>query len=187
MLSYLSLRLIKTVPVLFGVSLAVFLMLHALPVDPVRMLAMDSMTGTAPTTGVSKDTYESLRHQLGLDKPLAEQFALFAWKAVHGNLGKSFRNNRPVADMLFEQFPSTVQLTFAGLALAVILGAGAARDLSRSGLALVCHVCAVEVGIADSAGNSSALTGEIRARSLRGRPPSRAISTRGQTVAGRQG
>jgi ABC-type dipeptide/oligopeptide/nickel transport system permease component len=121
-LSYVFLRFIKAVPVLFGVSLAVFLMLHALPVDPVRMLAMDSMTGTAPATGVSQDSYESLRHQLGLDKPLAEQFIFFAWKAAHGNLGKSFRNNRSVADMLFEQFPSTVQLTFAGLALAVTIG-----------------------------------------------------------------
>jgi peptide/nickel transport system permease protein len=124
LLAYLSLRLVKAVPVLFGVSLAVFLMLHALPVDPVRMLAMDSMTGTAPTTGVTQDTYATLRHQLGLDKSLPEQFGLFVWKAVHGNLGRSFRNNRSVADMLFEQFPSTVQLTFAGLALAVLFGLG---------------------------------------------------------------
>ncbi len=124
MLSYLSLRIMKAVPVLLGVSLAVFLMLHALPVDPVRMLAMDNMTGTAPTTGVTQDSYASLRHQLGLDKPLPEQFGLFVWKAVHGNLGRSFRNNRSVGDMLFEQLPSTVQLTFAGLALAVIFGLG---------------------------------------------------------------
>jgi ABC-type dipeptide/oligopeptide/nickel transport system permease component len=123
-LSYLSLRIVKAVPVLLGVSLAVFLMLHALPVDPVRMLAMDNMTGTAPTTGVTQDSYATLRHQLGLDKPLPVQFGLFVWKAVHGNLGRSFRNNRAVADMLFEQFPSTVQLTFAGLTLAVIFGLG---------------------------------------------------------------
>jgi ABC-type dipeptide/oligopeptide/nickel transport system permease component len=121
-LTYLLVRFVKAVPVLLGVSLAVFLMLHALPVDPVRMLAMDSMTGTAPTTGVNNDTYNNLRHQLGLDRPLTEQFGLFLWHAIHGDLGMSFRNNRPVAAMLFEQFPDTVRLTFAGLALAVLSG-----------------------------------------------------------------
>lgn len=122
MLRYVALRGLKGIPVLLGVSLAVFMMLHALPVDPVRMLAMDSMTGTAPTTGVSGDTYKNLRHQLGLDKPLAVQFVLFVWNAAHGNLGESFRNNRSVADMLFEQLPSTIRLTAAGLAIAVLSG-----------------------------------------------------------------
>jgi peptide/nickel transport system permease protein len=121
-LAYLLLRLAKAVPVLLGVSLAVFLMLHALPVDPVRMLAMDSMTGTAPTTGVNNDEYNNLKHQLGLDRPLDEQFGLFIWRAIHGDLGMSFRNNRPVSDMLFEQFPYTVRLTIAGLAIAVVSG-----------------------------------------------------------------
>jgi len=121
-LRYVALRGLKGIPVLLGVSLAVFMMLHALPVDPVRMLAMDSMTGTAPTTGVSGDTYKNLRHQLGLDKPLAVQFVLFVWNAAHGNLGESFRNNRSVADMLFEQLPSTIRLTAAGLAIAVLSG-----------------------------------------------------------------
>jgi peptide/nickel transport system permease protein/oligopeptide transport system permease protein len=122
MAAFALIRLAKAVPVLLGVSLAVFLMLHALPVDPIRMLAMDSMTGTAPTTGVNNAQYNSLKHQLGLDRSLPEQFGLFLWRAVHGDFGTSFRNNRPVSAMLFEQFPYTIRLTVAGLALAVATG-----------------------------------------------------------------
>lgn len=119
---YFVRRLLQTVPVLLGVSLAVFLMLHALPVDPVRMLALESTTGTAPTTEVSDEVYNRLRHELGLDRPLPEQFVRFVWNAVRGDLGKSFRNNRPVAQMLWEQLPYTVRLTAAGLLVALLFG-----------------------------------------------------------------
>jgi peptide/nickel transport system permease protein len=121
---YLVRRLLQTIPVLLGVSLAVFLMLHALPVDPVRMLALESTTGTAPTTEVSDELYNRLRHELGLDRPLPEQFVRFLWNAVRGDLGKSFRNNRPVAQMLWEQVPYTVRLTVAGLLVALLVGLG---------------------------------------------------------------
>ncbi|MBI4279909.1 MAG: ABC transporter permease [Armatimonadetes bacterium] len=119
---YLVRRMIQMIPVLLGVSLAVFLMLHALPVDPVRMLAMETTTGTAPTTEVSEEVYNNLRRQLGLDRPLPEQFVRFVWKALHGDLGKSFRNNRAVGEMLHEQLPWTVRLTFAGLGVSLLLG-----------------------------------------------------------------
>jgi ABC-type dipeptide/oligopeptide/nickel transport system permease component len=119
---YLARRLVLTIPVLLGVSLAVFLMLHALPVDPVRMLAMETTSGTAPTTQVSDEVYQSLRKQLGLDRPLPEQFARFVWKAVRGDLGTSFRVNQPVAKLLVEQLPHTVRLALAGLAVMLTLG-----------------------------------------------------------------
>jgi ABC-type dipeptide/oligopeptide/nickel transport system permease component len=119
---FIARRLAQTVPVLLGVSLAVFLMLHALPVDPVRMLAMEATTGTAPTTEVSDEVYQSLRRQLGLDRPLPEQFVRFVWKALHGDLGKSFRNNRQVGEMLIEQLPHTIRLALAGLAVMLTLG-----------------------------------------------------------------
>ncbi|MGH2404884.1 MAG: ABC transporter permease [bacterium] len=119
---YLMRRLIQTIPVLLGVSLAVFLMLHALPIDPVRMLAMEATTGTAPTTQVSDEMYQSLRRQLGLDRSLPEQFVRFVWRAVHGDFGKSFRNNRSVGEMLFEQLPHTVRLAAAGLSVMLVAG-----------------------------------------------------------------
>ncbi|MDR7418433.1 MAG: ABC transporter permease [Armatimonadota bacterium] len=119
---YLVRRVVQMIPVLLGVSLAVFLMLHALPVDPVRMLAMEATTGTAPTTHVSDELYQSIRRQLGLDRPLPEQFVRFVWRALHGDFGKSFRNNRQVGEMLFEQLPYTIRLALAGLAVMLTVG-----------------------------------------------------------------
>lgn len=111
-----------TIPVLLGVSLAVFSMLHLLPVDPVDMLIMDSTTGTAPTSGVTEDMKENLRKQLGLDRPIPVQFASFVWNAVRGDLGMSFRNNQPVSELLLDQLPYTIRLTLAGLAVSIGLG-----------------------------------------------------------------
>jgi ABC-type dipeptide/oligopeptide/nickel transport system permease component len=108
--------------VLLGVSLAVFSMLHLLPTDPVEMLIMDSTTGTAPTGEVTDEMLANLRHELGLDRPLYVQFGSFLLNAVQGDLGQSFRNNRPVTEMLLEQLPYTVRLTLAGLGISVGLG-----------------------------------------------------------------
>lgn len=114
--------MLLTIPVLLGVSLAVFSMLHLLPVDPVDLLIMDSTTGTAPTAGVTDEMKENLRRQLGLDRPIPVQFGSFVWNALRGDLGMSFRNNQPVTDLLLEQLPYTIRLTLAGLTTAIGLG-----------------------------------------------------------------
>jgi ABC-type dipeptide/oligopeptide/nickel transport system permease component len=115
-------RVLLTIPVLLGVSLAVFSMLHLLPTDPVEMLIMDSTTGTAPTGEVTEEMLANLRHELGLDRPLYVQFGSYVWNALQGDLGQSFRNNRPVSEMLLEQLPYTIRLTVAGLLISVVLG-----------------------------------------------------------------
>jgi ABC-type dipeptide/oligopeptide/nickel transport system permease component len=69
---------------------------------------------------------------LGLDRPLPEQFALFVWKAVRGDFGKSFRNNRPVGEMLVEQLPYTVRLALIGLLVMLGLGFGLGIAAGRS-------------------------------------------------------
>lgn len=124
MRKYILRRILLTIPVLLGVSLAVFSMLHLLPVDPVRMMIMDATTGTAPTSVVTDEMLENLRRELGLDRPLHVQFFAFVANALRGDLGTSFRNNRGVTDLLLEQLPYTVRLTFAGLGAALVLGLG---------------------------------------------------------------
>jgi ABC-type dipeptide/oligopeptide/nickel transport system permease component len=124
MRQYIIRRVLLTIPVLLGVSLAVFSMLHLLPVDPVQMMVMDSTTGTAPTAIVTDQMIAEMRAELGLDKPLLVQFFNFVWNALQGDLGYSFRNNRPVSVMLAEQLPYTITLTFAGMGAALILGLG---------------------------------------------------------------
>jgi ABC-type dipeptide/oligopeptide/nickel transport system permease component len=124
MSSYVVRRVLYTVPVLLGISLAVFLMLHLLPVDPVQFMLTHSSSGTAPSVTVSAKMMAQLRHELGLDRPLVVQYLSFVWKAVHGDLGQSFRSQQPVSTLLMSQFPYTVRLALAGMSCAIVLGLG---------------------------------------------------------------
>ena len=122
MILYVARRLLAAVPVLLGVSLMVFSMLHFLPGDPVLLMMSETGGSGAKMVGASQETYESIRRELGLDRPLPVQFGLFLWKAVHGDLGRSFRGNRQVATLIGESFPYTVRLALVGLGLAIPIG-----------------------------------------------------------------
>src|ERR1700752_3935352 len=102
MARYISARVLATVPVLFGVTLAVFSMLYLIPGDPVKMMLSEFAT--------SPDQIARMRAQLHLNEPFAKQYGRFVWNAVHGDLGDSIRDRRPVSTEILELFPSTVQL-----------------------------------------------------------------------------
>src|SRR5436309_1168603 len=114
MWAYLAQRLFSTIPVLLGVSLLVFSMLHLVPGDPVKMMLSEFQT--------NPEQLARLRSQLHLDEPLPVQFGRFVWNALHGDLGYSIRTKRPVADEIADNLPSTLQLAFAGLFVAALLG-----------------------------------------------------------------
>lgn len=114
MVRYISGRLLATVPVLFGVTLAVFSMLYLIPGDPVKMMLSEFAT--------SPDQIARMRAQLHLNDPFAQQYGRFVWNAAHGDLGESIRDRRPVSTEIMELFPSTVQLAMAALALSGALG-----------------------------------------------------------------
>ena len=114
MARYISARLLATVPVVFGVTLAVFSMLYLIPGDPVKMMLSEFVT--------SPEQIARMRAQLHLNEPFAEQYGRFVWNAAHGDLGESIRDRRPVTTEIMELFPSTVQLAFAGLVLSGTLG-----------------------------------------------------------------
>ena len=124
MWQYLRRRLLTTIPVLLGVSLAIFLMLHMLPGDPVLMMLTEHRGGAAPTvTGnITQEMYDNLRHELGLDRPMVVQFGDFLFKAVQGDLGESFRGGQPVLKLIQRNLPHTVVLAFSGLIVALFLG-----------------------------------------------------------------
>ena len=124
MLQYLRRRLLTTIPVLLGVSLAIFLMLHLLPGDPVLMMLTEHRGGSAPTvTGnITQEMYDNMRHELGLDRPMVVQFGDFLFKAVQGDLGESFRGGQPVLKLIQRNLPHTVVLAFSGLIVALFLG-----------------------------------------------------------------
>lgn len=116
MIRYISARLLATVPVVFGVTLAVFSMLYLIPGDPVKMMLSEFVT--------SPQQIARMRAQLHLNEPFAQQYARFVWNAARGNLGESIRDRRPVTDEVMELFPSTVQLALTALALSAALGVG---------------------------------------------------------------
>jgi peptide/nickel transport system permease protein len=121
---YVVRRLFLAIPVLLGVSLLVFLVLHFLPVDPVRELIMQHQTGTAPTieSALTDQQIVELRHQMGLDQPLYVQFFTYIWKALHGDFGTSWRTKRLVITMIAANAPYTIELSLAGLFISVVLG-----------------------------------------------------------------
>ena len=116
MLAYIAGRLVASVPVLVGVSLAVFAMLFLVPGDPVRMMLAEFVT--------TPDQVARMRAQLHLDEPLLVQYGRFVGHAVQGDLGVSIRSRRPVAQEIRENLASTVTLAVAAMALAVGFGVG---------------------------------------------------------------
>jgi peptide/nickel transport system permease protein len=114
MTRYLVARLVSFVPVVVGVSLLVFLMLHIVPGDPVSVLV-----GDAP---VSAAELERLREQYGLNDPLYVQYGRFIGNALRGDFGRSLRTKRPVSEEIAEQFPQTIELAAAAMVFAIALG-----------------------------------------------------------------
>src|SRR5438309_10400714 len=109
MLTYISQRLLQAVPVLVGISVLSFLMLHLVPADPVQVVA-----GDKPLT---PERAVELRHQYGLDRPLIVQYVDYASHALRGDLGVGLRSQRPVLDSILQALPSTAQLTLVALAM----------------------------------------------------------------------
>ncbi|MBR0680422.1 ABC transporter permease [Roseomonas eburnea] len=110
-LSRLLERLLHTLPVLFGVSLIVFLMITLTPGDPVEIMLADSRA--------TPEQAAQLRADLGLDRPLAQRFLVFLGNAVTGDFGISFFHRRPVWDVIAERLPATIELTLVAILLAI--------------------------------------------------------------------
>ncbi|MBV8839733.1 MAG: ABC transporter permease [Alphaproteobacteria bacterium] len=113
MIAFLTNRLLQAIPVLFGVSLTVFLMLHLIPGDPAALIA-----GNDATTA----DVENVRQSLGLDRPLPAQYVSFVGKALTGDFGKSFRTGRPVLAEVLPRYVNTLALGAIALAIAVLIG-----------------------------------------------------------------
>ncbi|MDN5311944.1 MAG: peptide/nickel transport system permease protein [Thermoanaerobacteraceae bacterium] len=113
MLNYIIRRLIGAIPVILGVIAVVFILTTIVPGDPARI-----MVGQRGDPA----TIEKIRHEMGLDKPLAVQFVDFMKNALTMNLGKSYRNNMTVVQALLIRLPVTVKLAFASMVIAIIVG-----------------------------------------------------------------
>jgi peptide/nickel transport system permease protein len=114
MLKYIARRLIVSIPVLLGLTVIVFSMMHLLPGDPAEVILAQS--------GARPEAVARLRLQLGLDQPLPVQYGRFLGGLLRGDLGSSLFTNRPVSEIVAQNLPSTMELAGAAMLLAVLLG-----------------------------------------------------------------
>src|SRR6202158_3249798 len=114
MFVYLQQRLAPAPPVVFGVSVVVFAIVHLLPGDPV--LVMLSGANATP------EQVAELRAQLRFDDPITVQYARFLRRDIVGDLGQSIYSKRPVIEEIADQLPSTLELAAAAIVIARAVG-----------------------------------------------------------------
>jgi len=107
-------RLLHALPTLFGVSLVAFLLIRLVPGDPVLLMLGER--------GGSPELVEEMRHNLGLDLPLYQQYFRFIGQAAIGDLGDSIVSKRGVWSEFADRFPATVELSLVALFWAVLVG-----------------------------------------------------------------
>jgi peptide/nickel transport system permease protein len=109
---YLIRRLVQMIPVLFGITFIVFLLIHAIPGDPaVTMLGIHARP----------ESITALRHQLGLDKPLWEQYFLYLRNLLHGDLGDSLKFKVGVASLIQKRMVVTLLLILYITVLTILI------------------------------------------------------------------
>lgn len=114
MLGHLGKRLLFLIPLWFGITLVVFLFMQLTPSDPAEILLRKE--GIEPTP----EAVGAMRKDLGLDAPLHLQYGRWLWKAMHLDLGLSYRTGEPVAKEILVRFPATVELTFVSFLFVMI-------------------------------------------------------------------
>ncbi len=110
---YVVRRLLRTIPIVIGVTLVTFLILHFTPGDPVRI-----MLGPYAT----QENIAILKEQYGLDHPLHIQYITWLGNILQGEFGTSIRYNRPVLELVQDRVGITLMLTLSGLFISVTLG-----------------------------------------------------------------
>ncbi|MGN1209422.1 MAG: ABC transporter permease subunit, partial [Duodenibacillus sp.] len=116
MLRYFVKRVLGMLPTMFIVAVCVFFFVHLLPGDPARLTAGPE---------ADEQTVELVRKELGLDKPMPEQFAHFVKGAVTGDFGVSLASKRPVSEEIGERFWPTMALTITSMLWSVVFGLAA--------------------------------------------------------------
>ncbi len=117
MTGFIIRRLIQAVIVLIIVSILVFLAIRLLPGDPIVMLASQSQLEK-----LTEEQLDQLRHEHGMDKPLAVQYINWLGGIMHGDFGNSIAQNQPVTDEIFKRLPITLYLGIISFIVSIIIG-----------------------------------------------------------------
>jgi ABC-type dipeptide/oligopeptide/nickel transport systems, permease components len=110
---YVVKRLLMIIPVLLGVSVIAFALIHTAPGDPARVIAGEH---------ASQQVIDAITEKYGLDKPLYVQYGIWLKSAIHGDLGKSIISNEKVSTEIFDRFPATIELTIFAMLFAIVVG-----------------------------------------------------------------
>ena len=98
---------------MLGLMFITFIIGRVMPIDPVLAIVGEQ---------ASKSTYDAAYEQLGLDRPIIVQFALYVWDVIHGDFGKSLLTARPVSQDIARVFPATLELATIGVFVGIVLG-----------------------------------------------------------------
>src|SRR3954454_13622001 len=112
MVSYVLRRLVATIPVMVIVAILAFLMLRLTPSDPAAIIAGDN---------ANAEQVAKIRGQLGLDRPMIEQFVIWSGKVLTGDFGESFFFKKTVAALIGERIEPTLSLAFFTILIAVLV------------------------------------------------------------------
>lgn len=107
-------RFLQLIPVVIGVTVIVFLLMHLTPGDPVEVMF-------AGEAGVSAEDLERYRRELGLDQPLPVQYLRFVQGLLRGDLGMSLMQRQPVRDLILSRLPATIELTAAAIVISLLI------------------------------------------------------------------
>jgi peptide/nickel transport system permease protein len=113
MAAYLARRLLQSAMILFGITIVTFLLLYLLPADPARMIAGRSAT---------PDVVDNVRHQLGLDLPLYQQYWRYVTALAHGDFGRSYVQKSEVGELISSRLPATLLLMLGAIFCELVLG-----------------------------------------------------------------
>lgn len=114
MTKYILRRLLICIPVLLGLTIIIFAMVHLLPGDPAQVMLAQS--------GATPQAIAKLRSQLGLDLPLPVQYANYMRDLFRGDLGSSLFTYRPVAEIIRQNAGATMELALSAILLAIVVG-----------------------------------------------------------------
>jgi ABC-type dipeptide/oligopeptide/nickel transport system permease component len=116
-LRYIVKRILQFIPVVFGVTLFLFILTRIIPGDPVAMLSGQRVQNPV--------ILHQMRHAFHLDLPVWQQYLLYLKDMVQGNFGISIATSRPVKEIFLEKYPYTVELAIAAILIEIVVGIGA--------------------------------------------------------------
>lgn len=129
-------RLLQAVPSVFGILVISFVLTRALPGDPAVYFAGDV---------ADQQSIEQVRKAMGLDRSWPEQFVIYCNNLLHGDMGRSMSTGRPVLTELLDRLPASLELTLAGLGLAILIAVPLGVMAATRPGSWIDHLCRVLV------------------------------------------